>query len=89
MGKMVAQHARPWQKPFFAMLLSSVLTGTILFLTLFFLKTPPLSYIFMDVRARRAYESELRWVEGVEKIRAERKQKQVQKESKKNKKKPG
>lgn len=86
--KMVDQHTRPWQKPFFAMLLSSVLTGTSLFLILFFLKTPPLSYIFMDIRARRAYESDLRWMEGVEKVRATREQKWEQEDSKKNKQKP-
>jgi len=68
---MMKKYESLWTTPFFLVLAASVLTGTAIFLILFFMKTSVASYIFMDVRARKAYESDLRWVELREKARAE------------------
>ncbi len=76
--KMMKQYSGLWNMPFFIVLGASVLTGTSICLILFFLKTSYSTYLFMDVRARKAYENELRWVELKEEARAEREQEKVQ-----------
>ena len=72
--KMMNQYSGLWNIPFFIVLAASVLTGTAICLGLFFLKSSYSTYLFMDVRARKDYENELRWVELKEKARAEREQ---------------
>ena len=83
--RMMKQYAYPWTKPFFIMLAASVITATIISLILFFLKTSLAAYIFMDVRAEKAYESDLQWIELKEKARAEREQEEAQTKTEGNK----
>jgi hypothetical protein len=72
--KMMKQYSGLWNMPFFIVLGASVLTGTAICLGLFFLKSSYSTYLFMDVRARKDYENEVRWVELKEAARAEREQ---------------
>ena len=68
------QYQSLWTKPFFLVFASSIFTGTLICLILFFLKTSFAAYMFMDVRAREDYESKLLWIEAREQARAEKAQ---------------
>ena len=75
---MMKQYSGLWNMPFFIVLAAAVLTGMAICLGLFFLKSSYSTYLFMDVRARKDYENELRWAELKEKARAEREQEKAQ-----------
>lgn len=84
---MMNQYDYFWTKPFFIMFASSILTGCIIFLVLFFLKTSLAAYMFMDLREKQAYENERYRLEHTRRLRVENQQKynktQIQKSNNK------
>lgn len=76
-GNMIKKYEGLWTRPFIIMFGSSVLTGTLTCLILFFLKTSYITYAFMDIREREDYEQKLHYIEVREKARAEKEEQQA------------
>ncbi len=72
---MMDSHGYLWTKPVFIMFASAILTGCTIFLVLFFLKTSLASYMFMDLRAKQAYELEQYRLEHTRRLRLENQKK--------------
>lgn len=75
--QMMRNYRRFWTKPVVIMFFSSISTGCIIFLIMFFLQTPIAAYMFMNLREKQAYESELYRLELTKKLRMNAAQKRV------------